>query len=318
MSRWDILDGSHDRYLDLPLERSHHRDRGSGADIPRGSRGSGSDRSRERKIDARDALVQQLDIPRSDVRQRVFVGDRSYPLRESEIRVLATVGAFRVVDSRDLATGSADARNGDLAHLRELKLIKVVGPQFRDGERAVAVTLTKEGRALLERHQRTRDDEPRQAFYCEVAKPREMRHDAQLYRAYEEAAKRHQDRGDRIQRVVLDYELKREYQRFLQAHNRGKRHSSGRPDRTPAEIAEWAREHGLPSDRRHVQFPDVRIEYERPDGRPAHEDIELATEHYNSRQMAGKRSSGFTICRGASSHGSSSPFDPHPAERVLR
>jgi hypothetical protein len=83
-----------------------------------------------------------------------------------------------VVDSRDFATGSADARNGDLAHLREQKLIKAVAPQFRDGERSVAVTLTKEGRALLERHQWTRDNEPRQVFYCDVAKPREMRHDA--------------------------------------------------------------------------------------------------------------------------------------------
>ncbi|HYT65453.1 MAG TPA: hypothetical protein VEL51_03500, partial [Vicinamibacterales bacterium] len=196
-------------------------------------------------MDAKDALVQQLDIPRTEARERVFVGDRSYPLRESEIRVLATVGAFRVVDSRDLATGSTDARNGDLAHLREQKLIKVVGPQFRDGERSVAVTLTKEGRALLERHQRTREDEPRQAFYCEVAKPREMRHDAQLYRAYEQAARRLQDRDCRIRRVVLDYELKREYQRFLQAHNKGNRHSSGRPDRSVNEIAEWARQHNL-------------------------------------------------------------------------
>jgi hypothetical protein len=307
------------RWLEVPFEHSRdHRDRGSGADVPRGSRGAGSDRSRDRKVDARDALAQQLDIPRSETRERVWVGDRSYALRESEVRVLATVGAFRVVDSRDLATRSTDGRNGDLAHLREQKLIKLVGPQFSDGERSVAVTLTKEGRALLERHQRTDGNEPRQAFYCEVAKPREVRHDAQLYRAYAEAASRHQDRGDRIQRVVLDYELKREYQRFLQAHNRGKRGSSGRPDRTPAEIAEWARQHGLPSDGGHVQFPDVRIEYEQPDGRLAHEDIELATEHYNSRQMAGKRSSGFTICSGASSRGGSSPFDPHAAEGVLR
>jgi hypothetical protein len=309
------------RWLEIPFEHSRDprdRDRDGGCDIPRGSRSGGSDRSRDRKVDAKDALVQQLDIPRTEARERVFVGDRDYALRESEIRVLATVGAFRVVDSRDLATGSADARNGDLAHLREQKLIRVVGPQFRDGDRSVAVTLTKEGRALLERHQRTRDDEPRQAFYCEVAKLREMRHDAQLYRAYEQTAKRLQEGDCRIRRVVLDYELKREYQRFLQAHNRGNRRSSGRPDRSPEEIAEWASRNGLPSDRGHVQFPDVRIEYEHPDGRPDHEDIELATEHYNSRQMAAKCSSGFTICRGASSHSSSSPFDPHAAERVLR
>lgn len=181
------------------------------------------------------------------------------------------------------------------------------------------MTLTKEGRELLQQHQRTYDGEARQAFYAGLAKPREALHDAQLYRAYADAAKRLQDGGARIRRVVLDYELKREYQRFLQERNRGKRDSSGRPDRTPGEIASWASQHGLPEDRGHVQFPDVRIEYERPDGREAREDIELATEHYNSRQMAGKRASGFTICRGGSSHGrGGTPFDPHAAERVLR
>lgn len=98
MSRWDIHDGSLERSLDVPLERSDHHELGSGADVPRGSRGSGSDRSRDRKLDARDALARQLDIPRTETRERVFVGDRGYPLRDSEVRVLATVGAFRVVE----------------------------------------------------------------------------------------------------------------------------------------------------------------------------------------------------------------------------
>ena len=44
-----------------------------------------------------------------------------------------------------------------------------------------------------------------------------------------------------------------------------------------------------------MQFPDVRIEYEQPDGREGREDLELATEHYNSRQMAAKRAAGFTM-----------------------
>ena len=55
--------------------------------------------------------------------------------------------------------------------------------------------------------------------------------------------------------------------------------------------------------REHVQFPDVRIEYEHPDGRKDHEDLELATGHYNSRQMAAKRASGFQIHRAAGRFG---------------
>ncbi len=45
---------------------------------------------------------------------------------------------------------------------------------------------------------------------------------------------------------MLDTELKREYQQFLQEHNRGKADSDGRPDRSPDEIARWAVDHDLP------------------------------------------------------------------------
>jgi hypothetical protein len=195
----------------------------------------------------------------------------------------------------------------------------VAGPQFRDGERATLVTLTKEGRELLEQHRLGPDTPDRQAYYDGLAKPREALHDAQLYRAYTEAAARLQERGARIERVVLDYELKRDYQRFLQDRNRGNSRSSGRPDRSPEEIHAWADAHHLPVDDGRVQFPDVRIEYEHPDGRRDREDLELATEHYNARQMAGKRASGFTVVRGSSStRKGGAPFDPRAAARAVR
>jgi hypothetical protein len=73
-----------------------------------------------------------------------------------------------------------------------------------------------------------------------------------------------------------------------------------------------------------VQFPDVRIEFEHPDGRRDHEDLELATGHYNSRQMAAKLASGFRMqhstasrLRGGKGRRGGQPFDPHVAERVV-
>jgi len=93
----------------------------------------------------------------------------------------------------------------------------------------------------------------------------------------------------------MDTELKREYQPFLQAPNRGRSKTDGRPKRSQEEIREWVEAHHLPIGRNHVQFPDVRIEYERPDGTRPHEDLQLSTGHYNSRQMAAKRASGFTM-----------------------
>jgi hypothetical protein len=44
-----------------------------------------------------------------------------------------------------------------------------------------------------------------------VNRPRELHHDAQLYRAYQRAEKQLRDEGAEIRRVVLEQELKREY-----------------------------------------------------------------------------------------------------------
>ena len=281
--------------------------------------GSGDRQRRVTSTDALDPFVRALNLNVGDARERVYVRDRGYDLNAAEIRALATIGAFRVVDARDLSPASPDARTGVLGRLRELKLIEVTHPVFRDGQRAALLTLTAEAKALLEHHRAAPDGRAAQEFYVGLAKPREAHHDAQLYGAYRDAATHLQSGGARINRVVLDYELKREYQRFLHANNRGKRDSSGRPDRSPEAIAAWAAEHHLPVEDGHVQFPDVRIEYEHPDGRLDREDLELTTGHYTSRQMAGKRASGFRLVRGASStRRGGKPFEIDGARKVLR
>jgi hypothetical protein len=122
---------------------------------------------------------------------------------------------------------------------------------------------------------RSLDD--RQRFYAGFARRPEITHDAHFHRAYERAAEEIRQRGGHVRRVVLDFELKREYQRFLQERNRQKRDGGGRPDRTGDEIREWALAHRLPYEDEHVQFPDVRIEYEDRDGRRDTEDLEIVT-----------------------------------------
>jgi hypothetical protein len=119
-------------------------------------------------------------------------------------------------------------------------------------------------------------------------------HDAQVYRAYLKEAERLREDNALIRRVLLDHELKREYQQFLQERNRGKSESDGRPDRTPDEIHRWAVEHELPDNDGHVQFPDVRIEYEDRDGHLRTLDIEVETLHYRGAHASSKASSGFS------------------------
>jgi hypothetical protein len=47
----------------------------------------------------------------------------------------------------------------------------------------------------------------------------------------------------------------------------------------------------------HVRFPDVRLEYEWPDGRRGHEHVEVVTLHYRGAHAAAVARSGFS-CHG--------------------
>jgi DNA-binding MarR family transcriptional regulator len=269
-------------------------------DSGRGSRAPADPRE-EHRGDARDVFARDLDLPCGPARERVVHRDRVYTLRASEVRTLATVGAFRVVpasDLRDAADRPAHVRDGDLRSLREQGLVHTV-PLVTRGERTTIVTLTREGRALLDDARRPERDEGRQTFYDGARKPRELAHDAQAYRAYEEAAARIASRGGQVRRVVLDYELKRDYQQCRQRPERQRRGDAQDADRAAGDAAAWARAQQLPVDDGHVQFPDVRIEYDDRDGRRQVEDIEIMTPHYRGAQAAAKARAGFTQYRAA-------------------
>ncbi len=267
-------------------------------DLARGGRGGSDDERPSPADDSRDVFSRELDLPRGPSRELVRVHSHEYKLRGSEVRVMATAGALRVVPADELR-GPAEGRNllrKDLERLRDLGLVRTM-PYVIGRERTTLVTLTEQGRSVLEGARRPRDGEAPQAFYAGIANTRELAHDVRLHGAYLDASERLVEGGNRVHRVVLDHELKREYQAFLQAPNRGRRNSTGRPQRNPAEIVRWAQEHQLPMVEDHVQFPDVRIEYERPDGRHDVQDIEVMTPHYRGAHAAAKVSAGFTRYR---------------------
>jgi hypothetical protein len=276
--------------------RDNGRDRGDSWDRSFGSRGSAGERNRDEQ--SRDAFTRDLDLPRGRDRQHVRGRDRVHDIDGIESRALATIGAFRVVaesDLHDLRDDSQGSRRS-LKHLENEGLIRTSPLSSEDW----AVSLTDRGRDLLEANRCERDErthEPRQTFYAGVRKPRELTHDTKVYRAYQRAEERLRDGGGRVRRVVLDYELKRDYQRFLHERNRGKKDCDGRPDREPEEIALWAREHDLPYDDGHVHFPDARIEYEDRDGLSRHEDLEIVTGHYRGAHAGAVARSGFSCYR---------------------
>jgi hypothetical protein len=228
--------------------------------------------------DPRNALMRDLDLPRGDERELVVDRDRVYELDGEDSLALAAVGAFRVVPEHDL-----DLPHDTLESLQYQRLVELV--DLGDSERGL--TLTTEGRDLPDSHSLERERAPSQMFYAGVSRSREMDHDSNLYATFkqEEARLRDEYPDLEIRRVILEQDLKREYQEFLQEPNRGRSDSDGRPGRDENEVRDWAREHDLPYFDDQVHFPDYRIEYEL-DGRELHQDVELFTPHYRGAHAA--------------------------------
>jgi hypothetical protein len=166
--------------------------------------------------DPRDALMRDLDLPRGDERELVVDRDRVYELDGEDSRALAAVGALRVVPEHDL-----DVPHDTIDNLHDQRLVELV--DLRDGERGL--TPTTEGRDLLDSHSLERDGESPQVFYAGVSRLREVDHDSNLYATFrqEEARLRDEHPDLEIRRVVLEQDLKRDYQQFLRPPHRGSR-----------------------------------------------------------------------------------------------
>jgi hypothetical protein len=170
------------------------------------------------------------------------------------------------------------------------------------------LALTKHGKNLMRRcDQEARAS--RQALYAGIVKPREVAHDAAIYRMYQVEAAKIAAEGGRVNRVVLDFELKkRVYTPLAKAQRQN-------PRDYPRTQACVAQENGLKVIKGKIRFPDLRIEYESAAGAESRVDLELATEHYRGDHMAAKDKAGFKIYADLASspggsYGRSSPFDP--------
>jgi hypothetical protein len=129
----------------LPRDRDDR-----GRELSQGSRGGLSNPRERLPLDARDVFTRDLELPRGGERERVWTRDSDVTLRGSEVRTLATVGAFRVVPAGELRDGQdrpLDPHRGDLRHLRDQGLVETIPTTGAD--RALVV-LTERGRDVLE------------------------------------------------------------------------------------------------------------------------------------------------------------------------
>jgi hypothetical protein len=217
-------------------------------------------------------------------------------LRDEERKVLADVGRFRVVSTRDLAERIYANRRSkmerDLAFLRQKGLVQVDAVNARrDGrggkvERIEVVTLTRAGRNAAGQVSELPQD---QRLYAGLVKPREVEHDAQIYRAYAKEAEHIEQKGGTNLRVQLDFELKSQVQKAIYAERKAD------PERDMAEIKQQvAQQFELPYVNGGIQIPDARIQYDLDQGsRTGHEDIEVLTAAYSPGHLRAKAQAGF-------------------------
>ena len=225
---------------------------------------------------------------RGDSLRAHHVRDRAYLLRDSQVHSLKEVGKFRVIPVADL---TKHAYGGDCAHMeRDVRQLVRHGLltdktiEISQKKTLRVVTLTKAGHRLLKKTNQLPDDQP---IYHGLVKPREVKHDADLYRLYQKEAARIEGGGGRPVRVILDFELKRNLNRDLALLGPEK----DDPDRK-AQIAE---KHGLQFVNGKIPVPDLRIEYETPEHELRHVDLELATRDYRPKALAEKARAGFSL-----------------------
>ncbi|MGH9738632.1 MAG: hypothetical protein ACRD4X_08600 [Candidatus Acidiferrales bacterium] len=225
---------------------------------------------------------------REDSPRAYYMRDREYLLRESEIHTLGEVGRFRVVAPCDLAklgyAGDSARMERDIRRLKEQSLLTEKTLEISGKKTLRVITLTKDGAKLLRKTNRLPE---RQEIYHGLRKPKEAKHDADLYRLYQKDAARIELSGGKPLRVILDYELKRDLNRDLAALD---------PEKGNSDAKELiAEKHHLRAVNGKIPLPDLRIEYENAQGELDRVDLELATRDYRPRGLAAKARAGFSL-----------------------
>jgi hypothetical protein len=225
------------------------------------------------------------------VRNTVFLRERRYRISTKEQALLTTVGAFRAVAVKDLLTyqyALNDRLFGqDLRSLKGQGLVRMHRLMVGGADEVLEVlVLTREAKALLASVGR---EDCRQVCYVGLVKPREVAHDAAIYRMYEAEVAEIKTLGGVVRRVVLDYELKASiYATLAEARSLPRLAYAKRQ-------SEVAQANGLQVVGGRIPLPDLRLEYETAEGDLTKVDLELATHHYHGAYALEKARVGFKL-----------------------
>jgi hypothetical protein len=288
MGRWDILDRNNVRDSEAGPPRQERRQKpdGTSVSVGRGPADGSSATSPERP----DRPGQSPSLRSQDRRVQYRHKSQTYSLRSSELAAMRDIGTFRTVDVRDLSRyvyGGNEARlKYDLASLRAQGLVeeKTLFRAHRNARKLV--TLTAEGERIARKASGlTRD----QRLYHGFVKPKELDHDADLYKVYQKAVEEICEKGGKPTRVRLDFELK-------ESINRAKEAAGRLPDDERRRfLTAVAEERGLTIDDTTIHLPDIQVEYETLEGFVERQNLELLSRNYREAGIRGKAAAGFKI-----------------------
>ncbi len=241
-------------------------------------------------------------------REPHYLHGREISLSRAQAEVLNDLGRFRVARpeaiEQHVYAGNPLAKD----QIGELKRARLVQEHAtHTGQRYLS--LTKTGRALAQDMQ----TDPRQELYSGIKRLPELKHDSAVYEAYQHARQGIEAEGNRVTLVHLDYELKRDVGReayilaarelraehkHIQVLPKEERQAAIKRAAVPVATAR-----DLPADDNGVDYPDLQIEYERPDGTIGRVNVEIVTENYKAADLAAKSGAGFQLYLPADSQG---------------
>jgi len=229
------------------------------------------------------------------IHRNLKCGRQIYSVSPDERETMYDIGRFRVVSGTDISAirylGKETASRQDLSSLAKQGLVQRKSVWAgKSGEVDEFWALTKAGKRFLKKHYPV---PPGQALYTGFVKPKELRHDAAIYRVFQRESAQIEKDGGQVRRVVLDYELKkRVYSPLAKA-------KALPPAEYVKRQAEIAHAHGLKVINGHIVLPDLRIEYTDRSGGASQIDLEVATADYHGSHAAEKAAAGFRIYAGA-------------------
>ena len=247
--------------------------------------------SRIEKGQRRREESRQRHIERGERARQKDPGRERISFDERKRQAVTDVATYRVVSVRDLVDerfgGNAFAARRGIDALKRKGLLKENTVSLKSGKTFKVLTATDKGL------QQARDHSPgsKQRYFSGLVKPRELRHDAAVYRAARNEIAELERNGAKVKRIRLDHELKSQ---VAKATERA-RAKGGREAAQKAKI-ESAEALHLPVDQQEkVHYPDAQIEYSDARGDTGRVNVEVASSEYRNKDIQPKASAGFSL-----------------------